>query len=357
MPLVTRNVFIDTEFLMKAELDFTSGTIKSFEELCSTSELVHITNTVVVQEVRKKILEIVKEGLKGLGNFEKRTGFLRNNVELIDEVFPHISEERLKEQGYKAYQDFLDSTSARIIDVSGVDGNEIIDMFFKQKRPFGAAKKQNEFRDAFSLLAIRSALKNQEKIYVVSADSDHKAFCQGNNQFVSVDTLSALLDMYYRHNNERAAFVEKFLIDKKEDIKNRIKEILGEAEGYNSSTWEDSEIDGFDVLEVEDFEPEIIQLDDESCQITFDVEVKFSVSASGPDYVNGHYDREDDVIYTHDTATRQEEVGKEFFVELDLSFEADEDEFINDEFDLHIKGLNGAIEFYVEETPYEDPRL
>lgn len=34
MPLVTRNIFIDTEFFVKANLDFNSRTIKSFEELC-----------------------------------------------------------------------------------------------------------------------------------------------------------------------------------------------------------------------------------------------------------------------------------------------------------------------------------
>ncbi|MEB0195381.1 MULTISPECIES: PIN domain-containing protein [Pseudomonas] len=57
-----------------------------------------------------------------------------------------------------------------------IDPDEILDMFFKQKRPFGAAKKQNEFRDAFSLISLRQELKEGESIYVVSNDPDHKAF-------------------------------------------------------------------------------------------------------------------------------------------------------------------------------------
>ncbi|WP_268947740.1 hypothetical protein [Pseudomonas syringae] len=40
-----------------------------------------------------------------------------------------------------------------------------------------------------------------------------------------------------------------------------------------------------------------------------------------------------------------------------MSFEADEGEFINDEFVLHVKGLGGGIEFAVEEYPWEDPRM
>jgi hypothetical protein len=357
MPLITRNVFIDTEFFLKAELDFSSDSIRSFEELCQKSELTHITSTVVVQEVRKKILEYVKEGLRGIENFKKRSGFLRNDEKIVDRVFPDVSEEELKAKGYADFDNFLDATNAHIIDMSDVDGNEILDMFFKQKRPFGAAKKQNEFRDAFSLLSIRSILKPGEKIYVISADPDHKAFCNVNGQFVSIDTLSALLDVYYKHIDKRSEFVDAFLDRKKQEIIQDIKVQLENADGFNSSTWEDAELDRFQVVEIGDFEPEIIHLDDVSCRIVFNVEVKFLVEVMGPDTANGHYDREDGVLYTFESVEREEEEEHSFSIELDLTFESDEGEFINDEFNLNIVDLQRGIEFGVEEFPYEDPRM
>lgn len=357
MPLVTRNVFIDTEFFVKANLDFHSRTIKSFEDLCSDNELNHMMSTIVVSEVKRKIGDHIKDALKGINNFRRKAAVLKGyDEESIKSLFVEINEADLEEKALAAFDDFIDASSASVIDMSKVNGNEIINMFFNQKTPF-SAKKPNEFRDAFSLLAIRSALRGQEKVYVVSADPDHKAFCEENESFVSVDTLSELLDIYNKHNDQRSQFVEEFLLRKKEDIKKTIKEQLEQANAYNFSTWEDAELDSFEVIEVEDFEPQIIHLDDESCQIIFDVSVKLHADVSGPDYVNGFYDKEEGVIHTFDTTSRQEEEEKSFSVELDLSFEADVEEFINDEFELHIQGIGGGIEFSVEEIPWEDPRM
>lgn len=357
MPLVTRNVFIDTEFFVKANLDFHSRTIKSFEGLCSDSELSHLTSTIVVKEVRRKITDNIKDALKGVNNFRRKAAVLKEyDEENIKGLFIEIDEEYFIDKALSAFDNFIDASNTFIVDMSNIDGNEIIDMFFNQQTPF-SAKKSNEFRDAFSLLAIRSALKGQEKVYVISADPDHKSFCEQNERFISIDTLSALLDIYNKHNDERSRFVEEFLFRKEDDIKKTIKEQLGQADAYNASTWEDAELDSFEVIEVGDFEPNIIHLDDESCQITFDVSVKFIVDVSGPDYANGHYDKEDGVVYTFGTTSRQDEEEHSFKVELDLSFEADVDAFINDEFELYISGIARGIEFSVEETPWEDPRI
>ncbi|WP_369987564.1 PIN domain-containing protein [Pseudomonas xanthosomatis] len=357
MPLVTRNVFIDTEFFVKANLDFHSRTIKAFEELCGEGELNHLTTTIVVNEVKRKIVDHIKEALKGVSNFRRKAAVLKEyDDEIIQSLFVEINEADLEAKALAAFDQFVDSSSARVVDMAGVDGNEIIRMFFEQQTPF-SQKKPNEFRDAFSLLAIRSALRGQEKVYVVSGDADHKSFCEENEQFVSAETLSGLLDIYNKHNDERSQFVEEFLANKFEEIKRLVKEQLEEADAYNSSTWEDAEIDSFEVVSISDFEPEIIHLDDETCQITFSVDVKFAVDVSGPDSVNSYYDKEDGVMYTFDTTARKEEEEHAFVVELDLSFEADAGEFINEEFELHVQGIGRGIEFYVEETPWEDPRM
>lgn len=356
MSLATKNVFIDTEFYVKAELDFESQTFKSFEELCQKNELTHITSTVVEQEVKKKILESIKEGLKNLDNFKKRAGFLRNDDDLAAKIFPELTEDDLKKKGYDDFQEFLDSSKAQIVDMSKVNPNEILDMFFKQVRPFGA-KKSNEFRDAFSLLAIRSALKRGEKIYVISSDPDHKMFCKGSEQFISIDTLSALLDMCYKHIDKRGEFVAKYLEEKKEAIRKEIKKRLEDADAFNSSTWEDAEVERFEVIEVMDFDPEITHLDSTRCMINFDVTVKFKVEVTGPDLVNSYYDREDDKLHTFDTTEREEEVEHEFPIVIDLYFEADDGEFINEEYHMAIIGIHKGIEFDVEETPYDDPRM
>ncbi|GLO05682.1 PIN domain-containing protein [Pseudomonas putida] len=357
MPLVTRNVFVDTEFFVKANLDFNSRTIKAFEELCDSNELNHITSTIVVAEVKRKITDHIKEALKGVTNFRRKAAVLKEyDDETIRSLFVEIDEAELEAKALAAFDLFLDTSGARIVDMSAVDGNEVIEMFFNHVSPF-SVKKPNEFRDAFSLLAIRSALQHEEKVYIVSGDPDHKEFCEKNDRFVNVETLSALLDIYNKHSDQRAQFIDQFLDGKKQEIKDLIKAQLEQADAYNYSTWEDSELESFEVTDVGDFEPDIIHLDDESCQITFSVDVTFQAAVTGPDTVNGYYDREDDVLHTFGNTERSEEEQHTFVVELDLSFKAGVEEFISDDFELRVGGLGAGIEFSVEENADYDPRM
>lgn len=353
MPLITRNVFIDTEFYVKANLDFNSRTIKSFEELCGSNELRHITSTIVVKEVKRKLVEQISDALKGIKNFRRKAAVLREyDDEAIQNLFIEINEDDIQEKALTTFDEFLKESNTTVVDMAEVDLNKVIDMYFDQTSPF-SARKPNEFRDAFTLLAIRKALRVNEKVYVVSEDPDHKSFCENNDGFVNVETLSALLDIYNKHDNQRAEFIEQFLERKKDEIIQMIKEKLQTAEGYNVSTWDDSEVHSFEVIEIDDFEPKIIHLDDVSCQITFDVTVQFRVEATGPNTETGYYDKEDGVLYTFESTRNEEEEEKEFSVELDLSFEIDEEGLNNDEFNLYIKGLSAGIEFNVEETTWE----
>jgi len=202
MSLVTRNVFIDTEFFVKANLDFNSRTVKSFEELCVKNEFRHIISTIVVKEIERKITEQIKDALKGINNFRRKAvvlkGYDDNNIR---NLFGEINEDDIQDKALSALYDFIETSQATVVDMSAVDLNEVVNMYFDKTPPF-SAKKPNEFRDAFTLLAIRSALKEHEKVYVVSDDPDLKIFCEANDKFVIIETLSALLDIYNKHNDK-----------------------------------------------------------------------------------------------------------------------------------------------------------
>lgn len=353
MPLITRNVFIDTEFFVKANLDFNSRTIKSFEELCEKGELHHITCTIVVKEVERKIKEHIKEALKGIKNFRRKAMVLREyEDDNIRNLFKDFNDEEVVAKALEAFNNFIEKSETSVLDMKEVDLNEVIEMHFNEISPF-SAKKPNEFRDAFTLLALRASLNEGENIYIISDDPDHGNFCNENNNFINVDTLSSLLDIYNKHNDERSKFVAEFLEAKRNLIIEELKTQLEDAEAYNSSTWEDSEVDSFKVIEISDFDPQIIHLDDESCQIHLDVTVKFMVKTSGPDTATGYYDKEDGVLYTFESLSKQDEQEKDFSVEIDLVFERDGENFINDAFDLHVKGLSSGIEFDIEENTFD----
>lgn len=357
MPLQTRNVFIDTEFFVKAGLDFSSKTIESFKDICGGGELNHFTSTIVVREVKRKIAEHIGDAISGVNSFRRKAKILTNsNDVVIKNLFVQFDHKVIERHAIEIFDNFLAESNTTVVDLSKVDGNEIVEMYFEQTPPFQGGKKKDEFPDAFTLLAVRGALKRREEIYVVSEDKDLIAYCEENPRFIQIESLSKLLDLYNAHDEDRSRFIKNYIDEHEEEIKASIKSQIEDADAYNSSTWEDAEVEEFSILEVRDFEPSIIHIDDENCQIVCDIEVRYKVKVTGPDYANGRYDREDDVIYTFEDTTQEEDGNLDFTVEIDLSYEVEDGEFTIQDMDISVQGLSSGIEFSVEETPYEDYR-
>lgn len=353
MPLQTRNVFIDTEFFVKAGLDFSSKTVESFKDICNKDDLKHVTSTIVVREVKRKIEEHIGEALNGVNAFRRKAKILTNSKDkVIKNLFVPFDQEEIQNHAIQVFESFLDESCTTVVDLSKVDGNKIVEMYFNQSPPFQGGKKKNEFPDAFTLLAIKGFLKGEE-IYVVSEDKDLITFCDENPRFIQIDSLNKLLDLYNSHDDDRFNFIKSHLEENERSIIKKIKEQIEDADAENVSTWQDSEVAEFSIVSVSDFEPSIIHIDDEECQIVFDVEVHYKVKVTGPDYENGRYDKEDDVIYTFDETTREEEGTLTFPVEVDLSYEVDDGAFTFQSMNINVQGLSGGIEFDVEESPYE----
>ncbi|MCS8168023.1 PIN domain-containing protein [Pseudomonas aeruginosa] len=355
MPLQTRNVFIDTEFFVKSGLDFSSKTIESFRDICGRGELSHITSTIVVREVKRKISEHINEAINGVKSFRRKAKILASSEnDVVKNFFRKFDYSEIEAHAIKVFDDFLDESSTRIVDLTEVDGNEVVDMYFAQVAPFQDGKKKNEFPDAFTMLAVRSALRWQEEIYVVSEDKDLVAFCEGNPRFIHIESLSRLLDLYNTHDEKRSGFIKNYISEREGDIKETIISQIEDADAYNSSTWEDAEVDNFSITGISDLDPSIIYIDDEGCQLVCDVEVEYSVTVIGPDYNNGMYDREDGVVYTFDDSTRVDEGRLEFTVEIHLYYGVDGGEFTIQDMEINVLGLSGGIEFSVEENASEN---
>lgn len=355
MPLQTRNVFIDTEFFVKAGLDFSSRTLESFKDICSNGELAHITSTIVVREVNGKILDHIQEALNSVNSFRRKAKILMHSSNIvINGLFAELNQKEIDDQGLQVFSDFLEDSNTKILNLSQINSDEIVEMYFERKAPFQDGKKKNEFPDAFTMLALKNHLAEEEEIYVISEDKDLIAFCDVNPRFIAIESLSKLLDLYYAHDKERSNFIKEFITSHKEKIKEKIKENIEGTEAYNSSSWEDAEVDSLSVTNISDFDPSIIHIDDDSCQISFEIEANYMVSVTGPDYNNGIYDREDGRIYTFDSSTREESGNLNLTVELELTYVIENNKFNIQDFNLYIEDLSGGIEVEVEENGYDD---
>ncbi|MEQ2893863.1 PIN domain-containing protein [Escherichia coli] len=355
MPLQTRNVFIDTEFFVKAGLEFSSRTLESFKNICADGHLRHITTSIVAREVKGKISDSIQESIKSVTNFRRKAKILTSsNKPEIQSLFVALDAEEIEQHAIELYDDFLSDSDSTILELESVSVDKIMNMYFNCLPPFQEGKKKHEFPDAFTLLAIENHLPEGECIYVVSEDSDLIEFCKVTPQFIAVDSLSKILDIYNSHDQERASFIKQYVAEHIEEIKDSIREDIEDADVYNASSWEDAEVDELTVDHIHDFEPSIIQIDDESCLLSFNVDVDYTVSVTGPDFNNGIYDKEDGRTYTFGSTSREDTGTINVFVEVELPMEIVDTQFVVQDRYVSVSGLTGGIEVCVEENGYED---
>lgn len=349
----TRKVFIDTQSFVKAGLHFDSPAFKVFRGYCEANELFHVSTSVVKREVKSKIELSVKDAISAIQTFRRKARLLSSlDDEKIKGLFEEIPDEDIYRKLEDVFDEFMSACSTVVVEADSIDAEELLSLYFDKKPPFGNGKKKAEFPDAISILSLKSHLHDEEKIYVVSDDGDLKAYCDGDDKFISVESLDRLLDIYTTHTNVRHEQVKQYFVANESSIKQKITDFLENCEVYNSSTWDDAEVDdGLTVINLGDIEPSVIYIDDEKSQITFDIDVEFEVTVTGPDFNNGIYDREDGRMYTFDSTSITSIISTTFTVEIFLYYE-----FINGELrnavddGLYIAGTSGGIEVSVEEN-------
>ncbi|CDT79442.1 conserved hypothetical protein [Vibrio coralliirubri] len=351
--LETRKVFIDTQSFVKSGLHFDGAAFKSFRKYCEANELFHISTTVVEREVESKIQASVKEAISSIQTFRRKARLLESlDDEKIKGLFVEIVEEDIYKKSSDVFEEFMDGCSTEIVVADKVDAENLLSMYFEKKPPFGDGKKKSEFPDAISLLSLKSHLCVDEKIYVISDDSDLKSYCDTEPQFISIDTLDKLLDIYTTHTNILHEQVKQYVITNEIAIKDDITEFLEACDVYNSSTWEDAEVDdGLTVTSLGVIEPSVLFIDDEESQITFDIDVEFEVTVTGPDFNNGIYDREDGRVFTFDSTSRTSTISATYTVEVFLNYEFIDGVIENAECSgVFVSGTGGGIEVSVEEN-------
>lgn len=351
MALQTRNVFIDTQSFVKAGLDFRSKAIQAFADAASDGAFNHLMTTITVQEVKDKIHDAIKEGLNRVMDFRRKAKMLETSTNpIIAGFFAEYDHGSVQSHAQEVFQGFIDDSNATVLDLSKVDANEVFRKYFQHEAPFQEGKKKDEFPDAFSMLAIEASLGKDEKCYVVSEDPDLKAFCAANNRFLLIEDLAKLLDLYNSHDEDRAAAIKAYLAAHDGDIRKAITEQVNDAEFYNVSTWDDAEVNSHMVNGVDDFDPDIISIDDETCLASFDVTVHYEVVVDGPDFINGYYDREEDRMYAAGKTRREETSSLDVTVEIEMSFEVQNNKFVITDMHVHVANLGSGIEIAVEES-------
>ncbi|EPM5584826.1 PIN domain-containing protein, partial [Vibrio vulnificus] len=348
--LETRNVFIDTQYFVKSNYNFESISFLSLKELCQKEELRYLMTSVVEREVENKIELSIKEALGSLQSFKRKAHILSTiDDPSLSSLFADVREEDVYGKANEVFHSFNTECKYEYVEADQIDPEKLLELYFEKKAPFGDGKKKSEFPDAISLLSLETYLEESEKLYVISDDKDLKAYCEGNERLIAVDSLEKLLDIYNLHTNARTEKVKQFIESKTDEIKAQVSDYISGSDVYNSSSWEDAEVDSFSVSEVGDFEINVVHVSDEECQLALDLTIELDVTVIGPDFSNGVYDKEDGHFYSFGSTTREEVIPFDFICELNLSYEFVGGELEDVEIvDLYIPKAH-SIEVNVEE--------
>lgn len=352
--LQTRNVFIDTQCYVKAGLHFEGAAFKAFLELCKNNELKLLCTSIVKKEVENKIHDSIKESLIAISTFQRKAKILENiDDDLLKAFFKKIDPTLIHQLASREFETFLNSCNVEYASINQINVENVFEDYFSKKPPFGDGKKKNEFPDACSLHAIKNHIED-DGIYIVSEDNDLKNFCQENEGFFLLDSIDALLNIYNTHENHLSDAILRYVGDNVSILTGEIENILNGAEAYNISTWEDSELESHRVISITDLEPSIIFIEENTCLLTFIIDVDFEVHVSGPDYTNGYWDSEDKIMIPMETITRTDQEEKNFTVEMELNFEIQGEEVIVSDYSISIDKITSGIEFSIDEVPCHD---
>lgn len=351
--LQTKNIFIDTQCFVKSGLHFEGVAFKAFYDLCTSGNLTLITTSIVEKEVHSKIDDSIKDALQAVQTIQRKAKILQN-IEggPLQGFFMPLEVEGVYESAKEAFNVFLEDCNAEYAPLTEVDIERVLNDYFDKKPPFGDGKKKAEFPDAISMAAVESYVK-EDGVYVVSEDEDLREYCNTKEGFHHVDTLDKLLDIYNSHDNSLSNAISSYIENNEGNIKQEIERILEQAGAYNVSTWDDSEVESFKVIDMSDLNPSIISIDGLSCILTFDISVSFEVTVSGPDFTNGYWDGEDKVMIPMEMTQNVEVEDKDFIVEVEMEFDIDGDEIINVHQNFHINKINDGLAFSVEENSYD----
>lgn len=326
MKLESRKVYLDAQSYIRLGLNFDHPALKALRELCSRRLLQLQITSVVEREVRAHIDEEIDEAIAALKKFQRKARLLEKleDPELAG-FFGLVGKDETKEKAQAVFTDFLTSCNATVLGAEALNVESVLDAYFNRRSPFGVDKKKNEFPDAISLGVLLESL-GSEKIYVVSEDKDLKSASEHQDEFIQVDTLDQFLDVYNRHESALTDLVLKEVERHMDHIESELLASVESLGVYNSAPWEDSEVVDFEIHQLSDFVPSVVYVDDQEAIVTLDFNAAYSVTVTGPDYLNGTYDSEDKRIYAFGDTTNTCEDTQQLSAEVAFYYAVDEGE-------------------------------
>jgi hypothetical protein len=349
MEIRTRNIIIDTSYVVQNVFDFNKTELQKLRKLIDKDSAKLYLTDITVAEVHKKISELISTAWKRLDTGDGR--YLKP-IPVFKNLLKEYNEEKLVAVVKANFENFLKSLNVQIIKSDEVNVLQIYEMYVRQELPF-SDKKKKEFADAFVLEAIRIWHENTgSSAYIISNDDDWQMYIKTLEKKKSEEDpvllylkdLSTFIDSIIREDEELenyVKFTDRLLTENWNEIKNCILEEFKFSE-FQSNGISEEEIDNVYATDCRLFSSDILEVTNRFATYELSLEIDVIAGFSVPDYNNAFYDKEDDRFYNLDyTKIYSSQVLSEnctiefsFNSDIENSFKIIKAEFDNDEIRL-----------------------
>lgn len=311
--LKTPNLLLDTTVFDAANYSYATGALKALLELAAADKVRVYISEITLREIKSHLSKAVSDAVRAQREFEKRARILRNStIPLAQVAFRKFDAHALESELLSQLEDFLKNAKVTVLAVTDIKLGNVLDAYFDKKPPFGAGKNKAEFPDAFTLGAARDwANKNNQSIYIVSADSAVQSACD-NNQLLPLDKLSNLLNLVAQEDEAQAQFIHEKVREQFDEIEEQIKKDF-EAQGFMVSDKE-GDVNQVRVTRIDVDDLNILSFSKDSAEVEIELRIYFEADISYADLDNAIYDHEEGRYLLWDTVEKTVQSEETVFV-------------------------------------------
>lgn len=189
--------FIDTQIFVAERFEWNRSVFKSLKRYEEKGIIRLVSTEILEQELIRQLLDRRNQLLQYVSKVQQNIGIVRsllsnaqNELLNLDEKIPNADEFK------KGLQQFFIKLNFERIEFPSDIGEELFDLYFSGKPPFGAKGKKSEFPDAANLILLQAyQVQTNCPIHVVSGDSDWERTCEKYEDFIHVPLLSNFIEL------------------------------------------------------------------------------------------------------------------------------------------------------------------
>lgn len=190
-------VYLDTNVYIGAKYKFDSGKMVTLKNLVNSGKVTVLYTNATSGEVIKHIEDDIASNVAQY-NHAIRKNMLALNEDNVCKI-EELKVESVVTSVIDKFMNFLNLDGVKVIPLNPLDADKLFEDYFAKNPPF-EEKKQNEFKDAIMINAVKNYQKSiREQICVVSDDRGFREAFSGNNDFLTFRYLGD----FFKYCNEK----------------------------------------------------------------------------------------------------------------------------------------------------------